>query len=425
METASTRMQRERAEQAMKENRWADAVRDLRVVHEHEPQNVTVWAQLGFALSRNEQYQDAAREFTALAEMQPTDPKWAYSVGFQYYQQKNWARAIDCFSKALALRPNYVKVLYRKGYAHVSLGQEQEALQTLLSCINSWENLSGEAQDRDKSVYGKAQFQLGKLYLRKGLSLKARRHLEKAAQIHSGDHDVLYELGQCHLKNNLFDDAIRVLKAADQIKPGVDYILDRLAQAHMKKHDYGSAELIYKRIPERRRRPFVLQHFGMMYLEQGEHQKALPLLETAAKRQGDNHNVHYALGAAQEATGQLRAAQASYGRAVSSRKVKFNLPFEEAEKAVQRITERLATLPVQESVKAATEVAEVENEGLIETYNDARGFGFISSGSQARLFFHVSSVVDRKKPCQGVRVSFLSETSPKGPRAVQVKLLSA
>ncbi len=422
METDSIKTRRERAELAMKENRWTDAVNDLRTVHEHEPQNFTVWAQLGFALSRNEQYADAIGEFSALAEKQPTDPKWPYSVGFQYYQQKDWARAIDCFSKALALRPGYVKVLYRKGYAHVSLGQEQDAIQAFLSCISSWEKLSGEVQDRDRSAYGKAQFQMGKLYLKKGLSLKARRHLEIAAQIHSGDHDVLYELGQCHLKNDRVDDAVQVLKAADQIKPGTDYILDRLAQAYMKKHDYDSAEAIYKRIPDRRRRPFVLQHLGMMYLEQGDPQKALPLLETAAKRQADNHNIHYALGAAQEAAGQLQAAQASYGRAVSFRKAKFNLPFKEAEEALQRMTEHLATLPAQETAEGGHES---ESEGLIETYNESRGFGFISSKSQARLFFHVSSVLGRRKPCQGARVSFLSETSPKGPRAVQVKLLSA
>jgi tetratricopeptide (TPR) repeat protein len=100
-----------------------------------------------------------------------------------------------------------------------------------------------------------------------------------------------------------------------------------------------------QRIPEHRRRPFVLQHLGTMYLEQGLHQKALPYLEAAARKQPDNHNIHFALGKAQEATGQLKAAHASYTRAVNCRKTKYNLEFEEAQNALQRATENLASAP--------------------------------------------------------------------------------
>jgi cold shock CspA family protein len=59
-------------------------------------------------------------------------------------------------------------------------------------------------------------------------------------------------------------------------------------------------------------------------------------------------------------------------------------------------------------------------EGVIDSYNESRGFGLISSASQPRIFFHVSSVVGQKKPVQGLRVTFSTEASPKGPRAVRV-----
>jgi tetratricopeptide (TPR) repeat protein len=165
-----------------------------------------------------------------------------------------------------------------------------------------------------------------------------------------------------------------------------------------------SAERVYQRIPEHRRRPFVLQHLGMMYLEQGQHQKALPYLEAAAKKQSDNHNIHYALGCAQEATGQLKSAHASYKRAVNCRKAKYNLEFKEAQDALKRATEKLATAPPPEvqdtpEVQGAPKVQETpkDNKGVIESYNEARGFGFISSKTQPRVFFHVSSVAGRQK----------------------------
>ncbi|PYU76547.1 MAG: hypothetical protein DMG49_01340 [Acidobacteria bacterium] len=335
----------ERATQAIKENRWTDAITDLRTAHERAPDNCDIWGQLGFALSRNEQYGEAIRVFEELAAKEPASPKWPYMVGYQHYQQKAWARAIEWFEKALKLRPGYVKVLYRKGYAYLALGQEQEGIETLTSCVSSWVKMTPAAQETERPSYGKAHFQLGKIYLKKGRAFKARGHLQIAAQIDSKDHDVLYELGQCYLQLNLLDDAVRTLQTADQIKPGTDYVLDRLAQAHAQKGEYAVAERVYRRIPEHRRRPFVLQHLGMMYLEQGEHQKALRHLEAAAKKQPDNHNIHYALGTAQEATGQLRAAHASYKRAVNCRKTKYNLEFKQAKDAIQRATERLAAAP--------------------------------------------------------------------------------
>jgi tetratricopeptide (TPR) repeat protein len=416
MDTQSSAMSElERAKRAVSENRWSDAIADLRIVHERTPDDAEIAGKLGFVLSRDERYEDAIKVFNDLHRKHPQDPRWPYMVGFQYYQQKAWEQAIDWFARALAIRPGYVKVLYRKGYAHTAVGQEQDAIKTLGKCISSWEAMTPDAQERDRSTYGKAQFQLGKVYLKKGLSLKARRHLQVAAQIHPKDHDVLYELGQCHLKNNQLDDAIRELQAADHIKPGTDYIIDRLAQAYSKRGDYATAERLYEGIPKHRRRPFILQHMGTLYLEQRQHQKALPHLELAARKQPDNHNILYSLGLAQEATGQLKAAHASFTRAVKYRKSNYNLEFKEAEEALQRTTEILATLPPTEP-----EDTSKDNEGVIDSYNESRGFGFINSKSGS-IFFHVSVFAGQREIRTGLRVTFSSEPSPKGPRAVRVE----
>ncbi|MDQ2920181.1 MAG: tetratricopeptide repeat protein [Acidobacteriota bacterium] len=407
----------ERAARAMSENRWSDAIADLRTAHEHKPDDVQIAGKFGFALSRDECYSEAIRVFEELHLQHPQDPKWPYMIGYQYYQKKSWSQAVDWFGRAVALRPGYVKALYRKGYAHTALAQEQEAVNSLSDCISYWEKMSPDEQERDRSNYGRAQFQLGKVYLKKGLSLKARRHLEIAAKIDPHNHDVLYELGQCHLKNNQLDDALRELQAADQIKPGTDYILDRIAQTYAKKGDFAAAERVYEQIPTNRRRPFISQHLGMLYVEQGKHQEALPQLELAVRRQPDNHNVHYFLGRAQEGTGKLREAHASYTRAVNYRKTKYNLEFKDAEEALKRTTEMLGSLPSEEVAQTSQNDA-----GVIESYNESRGFGFISNKSQERIFFHVSSFAGQQKPRQGSSVIFSSEPSPKGLRAVHVEL---
>jgi tetratricopeptide (TPR) repeat protein len=230
----------ERATRAIKENRWRDAIADLRAAHDRAPGDVDIAGKLGFALSRDERYEEAIRVFDELHKKQPRDPKWPYMIGYQFYHHKHWARAIHWFDRALALRLKYVKVLYRKGYAHTALGQEQESITAFSDCIACWEEMTGASQEHERPSYGKTQFQLGKIYLKKGLTFKARRHLQIAAEIDSQNHDVLYELGQCYLKLNQLDEALRALQAADQIKPATDYILDRLARAHAEKGDYAA-----------------------------------------------------------------------------------------------------------------------------------------------------------------------------------------
>jgi tetratricopeptide (TPR) repeat protein len=410
----------ERATRAVKENRWADAITDLRKAHERVPNDFDIWGQLGFAYSRNGQYAAAVTTFEGLAAKKPTDPKWPYMVGYQHYQQKDWARAIHCFDEALALRPAYVKVLYRKGYAHLALGEEEKAIKAFCECIGSWERMTGTAQEHERPSYGKAQFQLGKTYLKRGWAFKSRRHLQTAAQIDSHNHDVLYELGQCYLKLDQLDEALLAFQSADRIKGGVDYVLDRLAQVYARKGDYAKAGLTYRRIPERRRRSFILQHMGMLYLQQGNHEEALRYLEAAAKKQSDNHNIHYALARAQEAVGQFRAAHASCVRAVSLRKTKYKLEFKEAQEALKRIAQMLQRLPAPDP-----NAKPVSTEGIVQSYNETRGFGFISSESEPRIFFHVSSFAGRQKPREGSRVTCTLEATSKGPRAARVVLVES
>lgn len=409
----------ERATQAMNENRWEDAIQHLRAVQEREPDNVEVAGKFAFALSRDGQYGDAVRVLEGLHVRQPEEPKWPYMIGYQYYHNQRWEEAIDWFTKALKIRPGYVKVLYRKGYAHVALGQENEAINALSDCIKEWERLTPDVQERDRASYGRAQFQLGKLLLKKGLSRKASQHLEIAARFNSQDPDFLYELGQCHLKNNRLDDALREFQAADRIKPGTDYVIDRIAQTYMKKGDYSAAEQTYERIPNHRRRSFISQHVGMMYVEIGQHEKAIPQLQVALRKQPENHNIHYALGCAQEATGQLLEANASYTRAVNFRRKNFNLEFQGAEDALERTSEMIKELPSDQVQDDSESIV-----GVIDSYDDSRGFGFINTQSHERVFFHVSKYVGSQKPRKGFNVAFSSETSPKGLRAVHVELLA-
>ncbi len=63
-------------------------------------------------------------------------------------------------------------------------------------------------------------------------------------------------------------------------------------------------------------------------------------------------------------------------------------------------------------------------EGTIKRLTD-RGFGFIDTGGGKDLFFHSSALegVTFEQLREGQKVSFTEGKSPKGPCAVNVKLL--
>lgn len=70
-----------RATRAMKENRWADAIVDLRILHGRMPSNIDIAGKFGFALSRDEKYNEAIRVFEEVCKMQPREAKWPYIRG--------------------------------------------------------------------------------------------------------------------------------------------------------------------------------------------------------------------------------------------------------------------------------------------------------------------------------------------------------
>ena len=62
--------------------------------------------------------------------------------------------------------------------------------------------------------------------------------------------------------------------------------------------------------------------------------------------------------------------------------------------------------------------------GKIKKLVSERGFGFISDTDGRELFFHQSGLVDVNFDTlrEGQEVSFEVETSPKGPRAVNISI---
>ena len=65
---------------------------------------------------------------------------------------------------------------------------------------------------------------------------------------------------------------------------------------------------------------------------------------------------------------------------------------------------------------------DVVRKGTVAFFNDSKGYGFIKDQeTQESIFVHINSLVDPIK--ENNRVSFEVEMGPKGPNAVNVKLI--
>jgi CspA family cold shock protein len=64
-------------------------------------------------------------------------------------------------------------------------------------------------------------------------------------------------------------------------------------------------------------------------------------------------------------------------------------------------------------------------EGKVKWFNEGKGFGFIENSEGGDVFVHFSAIQASgfKTLQEGARVSFDTEQGPKGPSAVNVKVL--
>jgi len=406
---------------AFQECRWQDAITLLEELYEADKSNVDVASKLGFAFSQNRGFDRAIEIFKNLSSIQPERAVWPYSVGYQLYIQGRWIQSIEWFDEALNLNPDYIKALYRKGYAQLQSGKREESLNTLQHCIKTWEQSSQEAQQADKKYYAKANFAVGKAYLTVGLSLKARRPLERAVEFDSEDADKRYELGKCLLVNGNTDGAIEQLNEANSLKPGIDYILDRLAQALIAKGDLNRAEEMYEMIPDHRRRPYILKNMGELYLKLEQPSKAEGILQQALRKDQNSHNIYYFLGRALEALDRNRPARMAYIKAVTLRKKNYNRDFPDAQARIELLDSILPNI----STAPDLNTIDGKEHGSIEYYNTQKGYGFILSDTGKKIFFHVTNILGDTLPTEGSSVLFQCEDSPKGPKAIKVNLLTA
>lgn len=414
----------EKAEQFASENKWSEAAELYKQAVDLKPPNSSVLGKLGFCYSRNRQYNLAVEVFSQLTKQEPLIARWPYMIGYQYYDKKEWKKAIEYFDKAISLKGDYIKALYRNAYAHSQIGDPEGSEALLLRCVEAWRRLDESRKMNEKNRHSDVCFQLGKLNLERGLTWKAEKWLREAVEQDSDDEYKHYNFGKALLRNKKIPEALEQFRLADIIHPHLDYLQDKLASAHLEAGNSEEAERIYQSIPSYKRKPYVWCNYGIVLLQVHKPHEAIKALKTAVRLDNQNHRNHFYLGSAYLETGEISPAVKELELAAKLKLDRFGREYVEAKDKLRTIYETYDKETIMPSVEYSTDQGVQTNVGQIQRYVEQRGYGFIQTENDEKIFFHISDVKNPQEIKIGCTVKFERVESEKGPRAIKMMVVN-
>jgi tetratricopeptide (TPR) repeat protein len=103
------------------------AVAEYRLVLEQDPSNSAALVSAGDALAKQGKFDEALPYFEKAVEINPLDEAVAYNVAELCFNSGNVAKAVDFYKRATAIKPDWATAHLKTGYAHLNLGQLDEA----------------------------------------------------------------------------------------------------------------------------------------------------------------------------------------------------------------------------------------------------------------------------------------------------------
>jgi tetratricopeptide (TPR) repeat protein len=198
--------------QALKDGRYAPAIRELRTAASLNPRDKWIRLALGEAYRLRGMPVEAESEFDAALEIDPTFQEARLTLSGLCIQLERYAEAIE-HSQKLIDDPTYTAVwmaLTNKGFAQLRLGQLVEARQSL--------ELATEFNDR----YWRAHLNLGILAAQLGQREEAIARFARVIALAAGtlgEAEANYRTGEIYVAMGDVDRAVRHLAAATQRNP--------------------------------------------------------------------------------------------------------------------------------------------------------------------------------------------------------------
>lgn len=307
----------QRAVSLQQQGKLAEAADEYRALLKRKPDYIEAQANLGVVLARLGQYEESVAAYSAALKLAPQMTPILFNLGIAHYRAGQFAKAIESFEKLLEQKPDLLQARQLYGLSLSALGRDEEALRQLEPTL--------DAAQPDPAVL----YAAGLAYLRLGKS-GLRATLERLAAFPAGLPALHLLQGQAFLRDRDYDHSLEELQAAAKLNADLPrlYFSLGLANFMLGKHKeaiaafetearrnpldtpslYYLAEAYEKdgNLIEARRwveaalrldaqLPEANGLLGKILFKQGQPAEAVKLLEFAAKKKSDDHELRYAL----------------------------------------------------------------------------------------------------------------------------------
>ncbi|MEM1247984.1 MAG: tetratricopeptide repeat protein [Acidobacteriota bacterium] len=244
------------------------------------------WGRYAMILEAHRYTDEAEVAYRRAFEMDERDVRWPYLLGsmLEYFDPRE---ARLWHERAIALDADYAPGRYRAGQTFEKLGRLDEAEQHFARAVQLDARL------------GLAHFGLGRVALARGDSNVAVRHLERAYELSSEVQAVVATLARAYHRVGRTDEARR-LAAEARTLPRMTHHLDPRRSAMM--DEAVSTESYLRR--------------SRTYMEVGQLERSLRVLQTLLASQPDNHEAHFAAAGVLDRMGRTQEAVTAARRAL-------------------------------------------------------------------------------------------------------------
>lgn len=417
------------AEALADQERWKEAAMLLEEYKSTTALSLETLGKLAEYRSHARDYDGAIAIYRDLCQQQSDEKNWFYRLGFQYQQKEQWTESIEAYSECLRIAPRSIGAALKLGDAYRKIQQNEKALNAYRQGIQSFQGYSLEYQHRMKPIYAKLCARTARILLEKpsaqsNIINEAIKFLQASVAACPDDADVWYRLGGALLGVNRLERAFECLQKAQALSPKKEYISHKIAQVLLRQGKLEQAIDVYEKIPPHRKTPYILHGLGQCLMEKGEFLEAAKRFHQAIQKESGKfyHYWDFAL-----ALISLEAREQAIEALEKANELFREEHRKEYGKALKKLEEVHSTPPDGKKIsfeESPTNIAEIRY-GLVSTYKETRGFGFIEDKNGGdSTFFHITKIKMRTPPRVGQKVKYVREMGEKGFQAVNVWLLN-
>ena len=315
------------AEELMSEKKWEDMVALFRPVEEKQPELVAhgldtkIRAKVAFALGQLNRFDEAIEELSICIQKEPQNFVFQSSLGYTAYNSLFAAANREIFlrgqarreridlahrhlRKAQELHPDGVTNYYRQGMLFKNLERKVEkGLPLFERAVSNWDALDEKQQQyrhQERKNFVKALYQNASCLLTQGAAKQSLNLTKRCIAVDEKSNYVslvfkYFALGKVHFQMNQFSEARDALLFAAKCKTNEndDFVYELLGRTYLGLNIPSRALETINRVPEKKRRPYYRWTEADIYCALKQFDRAKAVLNKARER--DNRSGHKAL----------------------------------------------------------------------------------------------------------------------------------